>query len=93
MKPGGCGQFVADVGAVNLHCVYKIIIKIIRNLQWLKRETNSGGGWAVNAEERARGAGSVAVPWGGWCVVYGGEAMFGMPAFAVLPWAEICPFA
>ena len=41
-------------------CVYKIIIKITRNLQWLERETNPGGGWVVNAEERARGAGSVA---------------------------------
>ena len=34
--------------------------------------------------------------WGGesgWWVVHGGEAVFGMPAFAVFSWAEIHPFA
>ena len=30
---------------------------------------------------------------GGWWVVHGSEAVFGMLVFAVFPWAEICPFA
>ena len=30
---------------------------------------------------------------GGWWVVHGREAVFGMPEFSIFPWAEIRPFA
>ena len=66
------------------HARFWGILKVKRNCEIVSEQ-------AMFKESQRRVSGAVGV--GGGYIVHGGKAVFGMPAFAVFPWAGIYPFA
>ena len=70
-------------GELESHAPFEDILKAKRNFEIVSEQVMFEA-----SQGRVHGWGSG----GGWWVVHGGEAVFGMPMFAVFPWAEIRPF-